>query len=113
MHVDAAPRRWFGRHFRGQPSTRMYTMMLTSDHTTDTPTEKKTSRRMGAEEERRLAVAWRTDGDRAARERLVTENLGLVVAIAQRYRQCGVPLDELIAEGNLGLLHAVDGFDPD
>ncbi len=69
--------------------------------------------RLSVEDEQRLARAWREDGDVAARERLVTANLGLVVAIAQRYRNSGVPLEELIAEGNLGLLNAVDGFDPD
>jgi RNA polymerase sigma factor (sigma-70 family) len=69
--------------------------------------------RMTAEEEATLARAWRHGGDTLARERLVTANLGLVVAIAQRYRNSGVPFEELIAEGNLGLIRAVDGFDPD
>lgn len=70
------------------------------------------SSRITAEEERRLASAWRHRGQLGARDRLVTANLGLVVAIARRYKNSGVPLDELIAEGNLGLLRAVDGFDP-
>lgn len=70
------------------------------------------STRISAEEERHLASAWRHRGQRGARDRLVTANLGLVVAIARRYKNSGVPLDELIAEGNLGLLRAVDGFDP-
>ena len=85
-------------------------MMLATDRTDEVAD--KYGSRMSAEEEQRLANLWRTEGDTAARERLVTENLGLVVAIAQRYRQSGVQLDELIAEGNVGLLHAVDGFDP-
>ena len=72
-----------------------------------------TRTRMTAEEEARLARAWRTRADRLARDRLVTSNLGLVVCIAQRYRNSGVPLEELIAEGNLGLISAVDGFDPE
>jgi len=67
---------------------------------------------MSAQEEATLARAWREQGDTSARERLVTANLGLVVAIAQRYRNAGVPLEELIAEGNVGLISAVDGFDP-
>jgi RNA polymerase sigma factor (sigma-70 family) len=70
-------------------------------------------KRMTAEEEAGLARAWHAEGDRGARDRLVTSNLGLVVCIAQRYRNAGVPLEELIAEGNVGLMSAVDGFDPD
>lgn len=73
--------------------------------------EAKTTR-ISAEEEKHLASAWRHRGQLGARDRLVTANLGLVVAIARRYKNSGVPLDELIAEGNLGLLRAVDGFDP-
>lgn len=86
-------------------------MMLSTEKTTHLAATQST--RMSAEEEYRLAKLWRTQGDKSARERLITENLGLVVAIAQHYRHRGVPMGELIAEGNLGLLHAVDGFDPD
>jgi RNA polymerase sigma factor (sigma-70 family) len=71
------------------------------------------SNRLTASEEAEFARAWRINGSKAARDRLITANLGLVVAIAQRYRGGGVPLDELIAEGNLGLVHAVDGFNPE
>jgi RNA polymerase primary sigma factor len=71
-----------------------------------------TNTRIGPEEERALAESWKKHGVRSARDRLVLANLGLVVAIAQRYRHSGVALEDLIAEGNLGLLHAVDGFDP-
>jgi RNA polymerase primary sigma factor len=72
-----------------------------------------TSGRLGQKEERTLTLAWRNNGCRASRDRLVSANLGLVVAIAQRYRGRGVALDDLVAEGNLGLVRAVDGFDPD
>lgn len=68
--------------------------------------------RLSQEEESSLALAWREEESIEARERLVEANMGLVVAIARRYRASGVSLDELIAEGNLGLLRAVDGFDP-
>ena len=68
--------------------------------------------RLTLEEETTLAVAWRQEGSSEARERLVEANMGLVVSIARRYRASGVSLDELVAEGNLGLLRAVDGFDP-
>jgi RNA polymerase primary sigma factor len=64
------------------------------------------------DEERRLAWAVRA-GDRRAALRLVEANLRLVVAIARRYAGCGVPFADLVQEGNIGLLQAVDGFDPE
>jgi RNA polymerase primary sigma factor len=67
---------------------------------------------LGADEEQRLARAARA-GDRRAAVRLVEANLRLVIAIARRYSRCGVPLLDLVQEGNLGLLQAVEGFDPD
>ncbi len=53
------------------------------------------------------------EGDPAARDQMIRANLRLVVNVARRYAGGGVPLDDLIAEGNLGLLRAVEGFDPD
>jgi RNA polymerase sigma-32 factor len=64
------------------------------------------------EEERRLALRWRRFRDREAAERLVTGNLRFVVKIAFEYRTYGARLLDLIQEGNLGLLVAVDRFDP-
>ena len=51
-------------------------------------------------------------GDPAARERLVVAHLGLVRSVAWRFRDLGLPLDDLVQEGALGLLDAVDAFDP-
>jgi RNA polymerase primary sigma factor len=48
-----------------------------------------------------------------SRERMVKSNLRLVVNIAKKYARRGVPLNDLINEGNLGLMRAVEGFDPD
>jgi RNA polymerase sigma-32 factor len=64
------------------------------------------------EEERRLALRWRRFRDHASADRLVTGNLRFVVKIAFEYRTYGVRLLDLIQEGNLGLLVAVDRFDP-
>jgi RNA polymerase primary sigma factor len=64
-----------------------------------------------AERERELARAWAA-GSARARGELIEANLRLVVAIAKRYRGLGLDLDDLVQEGNLGLLRAVDGFDP-
>ena len=66
-----------------------------------------------AEEERELGRRIIQDNDMAARDRMVRSNLRLVVNIAKRYSNRGLPLSDLIEEGNLGLLRAVEGFDPD
>ncbi|MBI2443874.1 MAG: RNA polymerase factor sigma-32 [Candidatus Magasanikbacteria bacterium] len=64
-----------------------------------------------SEEERRLAVQARA-GNQPARNRLVTSNLRLVIKIAGQYRGYGFPWEDLVSEGNLGLLRAVEKFDP-
>jgi RNA polymerase primary sigma factor len=66
---------------------------------------------LSAEEERSLAEAARR-GDAEARERMVVANLGLVVMIARSYVGLGIPFEDLVGEGNLGLLKAVNRFDP-
>lgn len=71
---------------------------------------------LDAEQERELARRLRdSDPDIAwnARDRMVRANLRLVVNIAKNYAGRGVPISDLIEEGNLGLLRAVEGFDPD
>ena len=52
-------------------------------------------------------------GDEAARQRMIESNLRLVVKIARRYQNRGLPLLDLVEEGNLGLIHAVKKFDPE
>ena len=65
---------------------------------------------LSAEEELALARAM-AGGDFAARQRLIEHNLRLVVSIAKRYTNRGLALPDLIEEGNLGLMHALDKFD--
>ncbi|HZV55305.1 MAG TPA: RNA polymerase sigma factor RpoS [Rhodocyclaceae bacterium] len=63
-------------------------------------------------EELALARAMRA-GEFAARQRMIEANLRLVVSIAKHYQHRGIPLDDLIEEGNLGLIHALEKFDPE
>jgi RNA polymerase primary sigma factor len=66
-----------------------------------------------ADEEKALARRIINDNDGAARERMVRSNLRLVVNIAKNYVGRGLTLPDLIEEGNIGLLKAVEGFDPE
>jgi RNA polymerase sigma-32 factor len=65
------------------------------------------------QEEYMLAKCWREHGDSSAAHRLVTSHLRLAAKIAVGYRGYGLPLSELISEGNVGLMQAVKRFDPD
>jgi RNA polymerase sigma-32 factor len=66
-----------------------------------------------ANEELALARRWADHGDVEASDRLVTSHLRLAVKIAMGYRGYGLPVDDLISQGNLGLLQAVQRFDPE
>jgi RNA polymerase primary sigma factor len=63
-------------------------------------------------EERELSRRARA-GDERARQRLIEKNLRLVVSVAKKYRGYGLPFEDLIQEGNIGLMKAVEKFDPD
>ena len=63
-------------------------------------------------EEVSLARAMRR-GDFSARQKMIEANLRLVVSIAKHYQHRGIPLDDLIEDGNLGLIHALEKFDPE
>ena len=68
---------------------------------------------LDAEEEYMLAKNWRDNGNLKAAHKLVTSHLRLVAKIAMGYRGYGLPVNELISEGNIGLMQAVKKFDPD
>jgi RNA polymerase sigma-32 factor len=68
---------------------------------------------LDAEEEYMLAKNWRENGNLKAAHKLVTSHLRLVAKIAMGYRGYGLPVNELISEGNLGLMQAVKKFDPE
>ena len=65
------------------------------------------------QEEYMLAKRWREHGDREAAHRLVTSHLRLVAKIAMGYRGYGLPISEVVSEGNVGLMQAVKRFEPD
>ena len=68
---------------------------------------------LDAEEEYLLAKSWRERGNLKAAHKLVTSHLRLVAKIAMGYRGYGLPVNELISEGNIGLMQAVKKFDPE
>ena len=65
------------------------------------------------EQEQKLAQAWRNHGDEAALRNLVGSHLRLVLKIARGFTGYGLPLADLVAEGNIGLMQAAQKFDPD
>jgi RNA polymerase sigma-32 factor len=65
------------------------------------------------QEEYMLAKRWREHGDRDAAHRLVTSHLRLVAKIAMGYRGYGLPISEVVSEGNVGLMQAVKRFEPE
>jgi RNA polymerase sigma-32 factor len=68
---------------------------------------------LSPEEELSLAKRWKEEGDEKAAHKLVTSHLRLVAKIAMGYRGYGLPVGELISEGNVGMMQAVKRFDPD
>jgi len=68
---------------------------------------------LGAEEEYMLAKSWRDRGDLKSAQKLVTSHLRLVAKMAMGYRGYGLPVSELVSEGNIGLMKAVKKFDPE
>ena len=68
---------------------------------------------LAPEEEYMLAKRWREHGDRDAAQKLVTSHLRLVARIAMGYRGYGLPIGEVVSEGNIGLMQAVKRFEPE
>ena len=68
---------------------------------------------LDAEEEYMLAKNWKTTGNVKSAEKLVTSHLRLVAKIAMRYKGYGLPMNEIICEGNVGLMQAVKKFEPE
>lgn len=68
---------------------------------------------LAADHERELAQRWRDEGDERALHELITAYLRLVVAMASRFRHYGLPMSDLVQEGNVGLMQAAARFEPD
>ena len=75
-------------------------------------TNRSDQRLLEADEEQELARRWRELGDRKAADKLVTSHLRLAAKLAKRYKGYGLPLADLVAEANLGLVIAAARFDP-
>ena len=65
------------------------------------------------EEEQSLAKTYRLTKDQQIANRLILSHLRLVVKVVSKYKGYGLPLSEMISEGNIGLIYAVEKFDPD
>ena len=65
------------------------------------------------DQEYRLAKRWREHGDRDAANQLVTSHLRLAAKVAMGYRGYGLPVSEIISEGNVGLMQALNRFEPE
>jgi RNA polymerase sigma-32 factor len=92
--------------------TKEITMMATEGHSLRLYRSSVAEvRTLDRETERDLARRWR-EGDRRAGERLVTACLPFVIAIALEYRRWGAPIEDIVQQGNLGLLRAATKFDP-
>ena len=68
---------------------------------------------LSAEEEYMLAKSWKDRGDLKSAQKLITSHLRLVAKIAMGYRGYGLPVNEMISEGNIGLMQAVKKFEPE
>ena len=89
----------------------------------DTPETQKANRRfirnamkiplLERDEEQELATAWRDHGDEKALHKLVTPYMRLVISTATRYRSYGLPIGDLVQEGNIGLMQAAAKFEPE
>jgi RNA polymerase primary sigma factor len=105
LHLD--------RVVRGRRSIEEKTLQRSKDHEALAPYIDAIRRYpvLARDEERALALRVRS-GDRAAKQKLIRHNLALVVSMARRQRRGAVPLEDVIQEGNLGLMRAVEKFDP-
>ncbi len=75
--------------------------------------EAMASEMLDAETEHALAIAWRDERNEAALHRLITAYARLAISVATRFRRYGMPLDDLIQQGNLGLMRAAEKYDPE
>jgi RNA polymerase sigma-32 factor len=85
----------------------------TSEHASGSMRTTRDTRGLTREQELALATRWRNDRDRSAAEALVRAHLGLVATVARKYRRYSIRQDELVAEGNLGVVRALQKFEPE
>lgn len=91
----------------------MSAQTLRDPHTSSFIRKAMSREMLDAETEQELALAWRDQRDEHALHRLIRAYTRLAVSVATRFRRYGVPLEDLIQQGNLGLMRAAEKFDPD
>lgn len=96
-----------------QPTMRNVPIFRASDNLSAYLRQIRTFPMLDVAEEQRLSRLWRDEKDIDAAHRLVTSHLRLAAKIANGYRGYGLPLNELVSEANIGLMQAVERFDPD
>ncbi|HLP83834.1 MAG TPA: sigma-70 family RNA polymerase sigma factor [Phycisphaerales bacterium] len=100
-------------HITATPASRPQPRTMTNRRpVTDLVMNSMGFQQMSREREQELARAMRDQGDQHARAELIQAHVRLVTSIARGLANRGIPLDELVAEGNIGLIRAVDRFDP-
>ena len=72
----------------------------------------KNTKPLSKKEEKKLWHSFRVQNDLSARERLINANLRFVPTVAKQFKGCGLPFADIIEEGNVGLIKAIDKFDP-
>jgi RNA polymerase sigma-32 factor len=113
MNVDGTPTRQLRRAASVPVSARGRSTPITGRSGANYLGEIRRFALLEREQEYALAKRWREHGDRDAAHQLVTSHLRLAAKVAMNYRGYGLPISEVISEGNVGLMQALNRFDPE
>jgi RNA polymerase sigma-32 factor len=113
MNVDGTPARQLRRETSVQISARGRSTPIAGRSGANYLGDIRRFALLEREQEYALAKRWREHGDRDAAHQLVTSHLRLAAKVAMNYRGYGLPISEVISEGNVGLMQALNRFDPE